>query len=137
MHRSLTPGALIRKARERADLTRAELARRARTSHSAIARYESGQSTPKIDTARRCVDACGFDLRVELVDASPQRQAAADASSARSVEDRLRTNDAFTALATQLRERRMLEERFGGEWPRRWMEEPAMLEHRMDEWEQE
>ena len=33
--------------------------------------------------------------------------------------------------------RRMLETRFGGELPRRWMEEPMTLEHRMDEWEQE
>ena len=43
------------------------------------------------------------------------------------------------ALGEALREGlgRMLEERFGGEWPRRWMEEPTMLEHRMDEWEQE
>ena len=101
---SLTLGALIREARERANLTRAELARRARMSPSAIARYETGQSTPKIDTAQRCVDACGFDLRVELVDMGTQRQAAADASFARSVEDRLRTNDAFTALAAQLRD---------------------------------
>ena len=103
MHMSLTLGVLIREARERAGLTRAELARRARMPPSAVARYETGQSSPTIDTARRCVDACGFDLRVELVDASPQRQAAADAAFARSVEDRLRTNDAFTALAAQLR----------------------------------
>ena len=43
------------------------------------------------------------------------------------------------ALGEALREavRGMLERRFGGELPRRWMEEPAMLEHRMDEWEQE
>ena len=36
------------------------------------------------------------------------------------------------ALGETLRERleRMLEERFGDGWPRRWMEEPAMLEHR-------
>ena len=39
------------------------------------------------------------------------------------------------ALRDGLRE--MLEARFGGELPRRWMEEPTMLEHRMDEWEQE
>ena len=77
---SLTPGAPIRKARERAGLTRAELARQARTSPSAIARYESGQSSPKIESVRRCVDAGGFDLRVEPADASPQRQAAADAA---------------------------------------------------------
>ena len=54
-------------------------------------------------TARRLVAACGFDLRIELPDTSPQRQAAADAALARSVEDRLRTNDSFTALAAQLR----------------------------------
>ena len=103
MHTSLTLGALIREARERAGLTRTELARRARMSPSAVARYETGQSSPKIETARRCLDACGFELRVELAQASPQRQAAADAAFARSVEDRLRTNDAFTALAAQLR----------------------------------
>ena len=70
MHTSLTLGALIREARERAGLTRAELARRARTSPSAVARYETGQSSPKIETARRCLDACGFEvwLCVEPVD---------------------------------------------------------------------
>ena len=103
MHTSLTLGALIREARERAGLTRAELARRARMSPSAVARYETGQSSPMIDTAQRCVDACGFELRIDLVHVSPQRQAAADAAFARNVEDRLRTNDAFTALAAQLR----------------------------------
>ena len=103
MHTSLTLGALIREARERVGLTRTELARRARMSPSAVARYETGQSSSKIDAAQRCVDACGFALRVELAQASPQRQAAADAAFARSVEDRLRTNDAFTALAAQLR----------------------------------
>ena len=48
-----------------------------------------------------------------------------------------RTGDA--ALGKALRDglRKMLEVRFGGELPRRWMEEPTMLEHRMDEWEQE
>ena len=48
-----------------------------------------------------------------------------------------RTGDA--ALGKALRDglRRMLEARFGGELPRRWMEEPMTLEHRMDEWEQE
>ena len=100
---SMTLGALIREARERAGFTRAELATRARTSPAAVARYETGRSSPKIETAERCIRACGVDLRVELVRVSPQRQAAADAAFARSVEDRLRTNDSFTALAAQLR----------------------------------
>ena len=48
-----------------------------------------------------------------------------------------RTGD--EALGEALRDglRGMLEARFGGELPRRWMEEPMSLEHRMDEWEQE
>ena len=103
MNTSLTLGALIREARDRAGLTRAELARRARTSPSSIARYETGRSSPKIETAQRCVDACGFELRVEPSHVSPQRQAATDAAFSRSAEDRLRTNDAFTALAARLR----------------------------------
>ena len=72
-------------------------------SRSAIAQYEACHANPTLETARRLVEACGFDLRIELSDTSPQRQAAADAALARSVEDRLRTNDSFTALAAQLR----------------------------------
>ena len=70
---------------------------------SAITRYEAGHAKPMLETARRLVEACGFDLRTEVFDTSQQRQAAADAALARSVEDRLQTNDSFTALAVQLR----------------------------------
>ena len=70
---------------------------------STITRYEGGHAHPVLETARRLVEACGFGLRVEVVDASSQRRAAVDAALARSVEDRLRTNDSFTALAAQLR----------------------------------
>ena len=48
-----------------------------------------------------------------------------------------RTGDAELGKALRDGLRRMLEIRFGGELPRRWMEEPMSLEHRMDEWEQE
>ena len=40
---------------------------------------------------------------IELEWTSAQRRAAAQAALARSVEDRLRTNDAFTRLAAELR----------------------------------
>ena len=96
-------GSAIRQARKRAGLTRSELSNRTGMSRSAIARYEAGHANPMLETARRLVEACGFDLRIELSDASPQRRTAADAALARSVEDRLRTNDSFTALAVQLR----------------------------------
>ena len=71
-------------------------------SRSAITRYGAGHADPMVDTARRLVEACGFNLRIELIDTSPQRQAAVDVALARSVEDRLRTNDSFTALSAQL-----------------------------------
>lgn len=96
-------GSLIRLARERAGLSQAALAARAGTSQSAIARYESGVTSPRLETARRLVEACGSELRVELAESSFQRQAAIEAALARSVEDRLRTNDSFTALVAQLR----------------------------------
>ena len=96
-------GSAIRQARKRAGLTRSEFSKRAGMSCSAITRYESGHAHPMLETAQRLVEACGFGLRVEVVAVSPQRQAAVDAALARSVEDRLRTNDSFTALAAQLR----------------------------------
>ena len=96
-------GSAIRQARKRAGLTRCELSKRAGVSLPAITRYEVGHANPMLETARRLAEACGFDLRIELSPASPQRQAAADATLARSVDDRLRTNDSFTALAAQLR----------------------------------
>ena len=122
-----TLGVLIPEARERAGLTQADVARRAGTSQPAIARYEAGQARPRLETAQRCVEACGFELRIELEQTGSQRRAAAEtkwrclpvrvgveqtgsqrraaaeAALARSVEDRLRTNDAFTRFAAELR----------------------------------
>ena len=100
---SSTLSVLIREARERARLSQADVARRARTSQPAIARYEAGQARPRLETAQRCVEACGFELRIELERVSAQRRAAAEAALARSVEDRLRTNDSFTRFAAELR----------------------------------
>ena len=86
-----------------AGLSQSELARRARTSQSAIARYEGGHAEPVLGTLKGVVGACGFELQVELLDTKRQRQAASEAALTRSVEDRLRTNDSFAALAAQLR----------------------------------
>ena len=98
-----TLGSLIREARVRARMTQADLARSASTSQPAIARYEAGQARPRLETAQRCVEACGFELRIELEPTNSQRRAAAEAALARSVEARLRTNAAFTRLAAELR----------------------------------
>lgn len=60
-------GDLIREARRRAGLTQAELATRAGTTQSGIARWESGRTAVSLDDVRRLVRLCGFDLEVAIV----------------------------------------------------------------------
>ncbi len=55
-------GDLLREARLRADLTQKELARRANTSQSAIARWESGAVLPSLERLRELIRACGLEL---------------------------------------------------------------------------
>lgn len=52
-------GRLIRDARKRAELSQAGLARRAKTSQSAVARYEAGATIPSLPTLERLLAACG------------------------------------------------------------------------------
>jgi transcriptional regulator with XRE-family HTH domain len=61
---------LLRSARERAGLSQRELARRARTAQSVIARIELGLTKPAAETLERLLEAAGFGLSVSLV---PQR----------------------------------------------------------------
>jgi transcriptional regulator with XRE-family HTH domain len=70
---------LVREARKRAGLTQRELAARAGTTQSAIARLESGRTRPAFDDVLRLVRICGFDLDIMLVadDDSDRAQAAA------------------------------------------------------------
>jgi transcriptional regulator with XRE-family HTH domain len=88
---------LIRSARERAGLSKRELARRARTSAAALVTYEHGTRDPTVGTLLRIVHAAGADAEVrvrprrgpdpviagrrleqvlELADALPRRRAA-------------------------------------------------------------
>ena len=57
---------LIRRARKRARLTQAELAGRAGTTQSAVARWESGRVSPRMETFERLTRACGFEPRILL-----------------------------------------------------------------------
>lgn len=59
---------LVREARKRARLTQAELAQRASTTQSAIARIETGESSPSFDAVLRLVRLCGMDLDIMLVE---------------------------------------------------------------------
>jgi transcriptional regulator with XRE-family HTH domain len=61
-------GDLIHEARRRAGLTQAQLAERAKTSQSAIARWEAGKVAPSMDTTIRVLRSIGFDLDYMLVE---------------------------------------------------------------------
>ena len=56
----------IRELRERRKLTQAQLASRARTTQSAIARLESGQVIPKIDLLQKIAVALGLQLSIDF-----------------------------------------------------------------------
>jgi transcriptional regulator with XRE-family HTH domain len=68
LNRPMRGAELIRLARSRRGLTQAELARRLGTSQSAIARWERGDVSPRVETLNRVLEACGFRADVELRD---------------------------------------------------------------------
>ncbi|MBK9408588.1 MAG: helix-turn-helix domain-containing protein [Gemmatimonadetes bacterium] len=57
---------LIREARRRARLTQSELAMRAGTTQSAVARWEAGRSLPSLEKLQELVECCGLELGVSL-----------------------------------------------------------------------
>lgn len=59
-------GDLVREARRRAGLSQAELAAKADTTQSAIARLESGRVDPSFGLVLKLLGACGFRLDVML-----------------------------------------------------------------------
>ena len=58
--------AILSRARKRAGLTQAELARRAGTSQPVISAYEHGRRDPGIETLRRLVRAAGAELELGI-----------------------------------------------------------------------
>jgi transcriptional regulator with XRE-family HTH domain len=58
---------LLTLARERAGLSKAELARRAATSREAVSAYEHGAKSPTLDTFDRLVQAAGFELALRPI----------------------------------------------------------------------
>jgi len=57
---------LLVTARRRAGLSQRELAERAKTSQSVVARIELGAASPSWDTLARLLAAAGFELDVRL-----------------------------------------------------------------------
>jgi transcriptional regulator with XRE-family HTH domain len=68
-------GDVIRRARTRAGVSQAELARRLGTKQPVIARWETGARAPTLETVGRAVEACGFALDVAVVDRDPGEDA--------------------------------------------------------------
>jgi len=57
---------LLRNARERAGLTQRQLAKKARTAQSVVARIELGETSPSWSTLARLLKAAGFNLVAAL-----------------------------------------------------------------------
>jgi transcriptional regulator with XRE-family HTH domain len=96
-------GELVREARKRAGLTQAELATRADTTQSAIARLESGRTSPALEQVERLLKLCGFMLIVELAPYDDSDIVQAQASLRRAPQERARR---LTATVNRLREMR-------------------------------
>ena len=58
---------LLREARLRAGLSQNDLAQRTGKPRPHIGRYEAGAVAPSLDTLLELINACGFDLPLELV----------------------------------------------------------------------
>lgn len=59
-------GTIVRQAREQAAFTQRQLAKRAHTAQSVVARIELGTTSPTVDTVERLLRAAGFELATEL-----------------------------------------------------------------------
>jgi transcriptional regulator with XRE-family HTH domain len=58
---------LLLQARTRAGLAQRDLAARAKTSQSVVARIERGQTVPSVETLDRLLAAAGFELKRTLL----------------------------------------------------------------------
>ena len=95
-------GELVREARKRAGLTQAQLAERAGTTQSAIARLESGRTSPALEQVERLLKLCGFQLIVELAPYDDSDIIQAEANLRRTPEERIANNDAAVRFAREL-----------------------------------
>ena len=90
-------GTVIQRARRRAGISQAELARRLGTKQPVVARWESGARAPTLETVARAVEACGLALDVAVVERDRGEEAA------------LREWQALTPSERVSRNRQMLE----------------------------
>lgn len=98
-------GDLIREARLRAGLTQAELGDRVLKPQSVIARWERGEVQPSLETLRRVVRACGFDLAFHLSNSDDETMTVIDQHL------RMTPSERFADLLKRVRFHDRLEER--------------------------
>lgn len=68
---AINPATIVKGARTRARLTQRELAARAGTAQSVVARIELGQSSPSLETLSRLLTAAGYAIEANLVATTP------------------------------------------------------------------
>ncbi len=94
----------MREARRRAGLSQAELAARAGTTQSAIARLERGGGHPSLERISQLVEACGFEVRIHLVPTDDDGWQQVRANAARSPEERIARSLGAVRLAEGVRD---------------------------------
>ena len=92
---------LVREARSRAGLTQSQLAERLGAHQSSIARYESGDVRPDLETLERICAVAGFRLRIEIVPADHAQTALIEDFGALSPAARLRSATRHARLAAK------------------------------------
>ena len=97
-------GELVREARRRAGLTQRELAERAGTTQSAIARLESGRTSPSLEHVEWLLKLCGFSMIVSLATYDDSHLVQAKADLRRSVDQRVANNAAAVRTAREWQE---------------------------------
>ena len=94
---------LVREARRRAGLTQTELAERAGTTQSAIARLERGVGRPTMERISALVEACGLELQVRLVPSDAHDWSMVEHNVALDTEERVMRALASIRLAEEVR----------------------------------
>ena len=97
-------GELVREGRKRAGLTQVELAGRAGTTQSAIARLESGRTSPALEQVERLLRLCGFQLVIELAPYDDSDIVQAEASLRRTPQTRIDRMQSAVRLVQELRD---------------------------------
>jgi transcriptional regulator with XRE-family HTH domain len=64
----VTGAQIIREARLKAGLTQTELAERLGRDRAQVARWETGAQQPSFENLRAVVEACGFELKLEIAE---------------------------------------------------------------------